>query len=140
MITQKAAQCTQKQERTRQERQKDKNSDLTKNIGDPIVESTTVNASSSRSIAATGSIQVGHGTKTCVAFLMTYGGGYWMYHKESGEASAFYYGATFQDKAYGKSKIETLSVVVDGYIISRGALFNGANSTNETYGICKQPV
>lgn len=138
-ITQKAT-CSQKQERTRQERQKDKNSDLTKNIGDPIVESTTVNASSSRSITATGSIQVGRGTKTCVEFLMNYGGGYWMFDKRTGEASGLYYGKTFQDKAYLVPKTEMLSVIVDGYIISRGALFNGANSTNETYGICKQPV
>ena len=139
MITQKATSCSQKQERTRQERQKDKNSDLTKNIGDPIVESNTITTSRSRSVAATGSIQVGRGTKTCVEFLQTYGGGYWMFSKDSGEASAFYYGKTFQDKAYGSSKLETLSVVVDGYIISRGALFDNKSNTDK-YGICKQPV
>lgn len=137
-ITQKAT-CSQKQERTRQGRQKDKNSELTQNKGEAVVESNIITTNSSRSIAATGYIQVGRGTKTCVEFLPNYGGGYWMYHKESGEASAFYYGATFQDKAYGKSKIETLSVVVDGYIISRGALFDDKTSYDK-YGICKQPV
>lgn len=138
-ITQKAAACSQKQQRTKQERQKDKNSELTKNIGEAVVESNIITVSSSRSVTATGSIQVGRGTKTCVEFLMTYGGGYWMFHKETGEASGFYYGNTFQEKSYSSSKIETLSVVVDGYIISRGALFD--DKTNyDKYGICKQPV
>ncbi len=137
-ITQKAI-CSQKQERTRQERQKDKNSELTQNIGEAIVESNIITMNSSRSIAATGYIQVGRGTKTCVEFSTTYGGGYWLFDKRTGEASGLYYGKTFQDKAYSVPKTEILSVIVDGYIISRGVLFDD-QTNNDKYGICKQPV
>lgn len=138
-LTQKASDCSQNQERQRQEHKKDKNSDTIVNVGDPFTETKVIKSESTRTTTATGYIQVGTGTKTCVSFLQNFGGGYWMYDSTLGTASAFFYGKTSSERSYGASKVETLSVVVDGYILSRGVHYATVKDSHR-YGICKQAI
>jgi hypothetical protein len=137
-LTQKSTSCTRNQERYKQEKQKDKNSDLTKNVGEPILEKQTLNGAATRTITATGFIQQGTGPKTCAEFAMNYGYGYWIQYPD-GSYAGMYYGATSKDVSYPTVSIETLSSVVKGYIISRGD-FHQPSGSYLYYKVCKQKL
>jgi hypothetical protein len=137
-LTQNSTNCTRNQERYKQAKQKDKNSDRTQNVGEPILEKQTLKGSATRTITATGFIQQGTGPKTCVTYAATYGYGYWTQYPD-GSYTGMYYGAKSTDVSYPTGVVETLSAVVKGYIISRGDFYK-KSGTYTYYNVCKQKV
>lgn len=133
------ANCDKNQERYKQLTQKDKNSNLTQNVGDPILEKQTISGvKNSRTITATGYIQNGTGVKTCAEYGFNNGYGYWIQYPD-GTSGGMYYGATAGQESYPTPAIETLSTVVKGYIISRGT-YHQTDGSYIYYKVCKQRV
>lgn len=129
------ATCDQSQERTVQQRQKDKTSNAIVNKGTPTKETQEIKTNTSQN--ALGTRQV---VKVCVPVGATWTQGYWLVGT-NGTVSIVYYGPSIQESAtqtvsvYGLP-VGTTSYIKGEYTYTRGSFSH--NSNGAYYQVCRE--